>query len=54
MGPRTGLDDLEKRKILRLRELELRPLGRPVVIPPALCRLACSFYEHKSESIRAY
>jgi hypothetical protein len=28
MGPRTGLDDLERRKILPLRGLELRPLDR--------------------------
>jgi hypothetical protein len=29
MGPRTGLDNVEKRKILTLPGLELRPLGRP-------------------------
>jgi hypothetical protein len=29
VGPRAGLDDLEKRKFLTLRELELRPLGHP-------------------------
>jgi hypothetical protein len=29
MGPRTGLDDLEKRKFLPTPGLELRPLGRP-------------------------
>jgi hypothetical protein len=27
--PRTGLDDVEKRKFLTLPVLELRPLGRP-------------------------
>jgi hypothetical protein len=27
MDPRAGLDDLEKRKFLTLRGLELRPLG---------------------------
>jgi hypothetical protein len=27
--PRTGLDDVEKRKFLTLPGLELRPLGRP-------------------------
>jgi hypothetical protein len=27
MGPRTGLDDVEKRKILTLPGLELRTLG---------------------------
>jgi hypothetical protein len=29
MDPRAGLDDMEKRKILTLSGLELRPLGRP-------------------------
>jgi hypothetical protein len=29
MDPRTGLDTVDKRKILPLRGLELRPLGRP-------------------------
>jgi hypothetical protein len=29
VGPRTGLDDTEKRKFLPLPGLELRPLGRP-------------------------
>jgi hypothetical protein len=29
VGPRTGLDDVEKRKFLILPGLELRPLGRP-------------------------
>jgi hypothetical protein len=29
MSPRTGLDDMERRKILLVPELELRPLGRP-------------------------
>jgi hypothetical protein len=28
VGPRTGLDDAERRNILPLSELELRPLGR--------------------------
>jgi hypothetical protein len=28
-GPRTGLDNVKKRKILPLKGLELRPLGRP-------------------------
>jgi hypothetical protein len=28
-GPRAGLDDLEKRKVLTLPGLELQPLGRP-------------------------
>jgi hypothetical protein len=29
VGPRAGLDDLEKRKFLTLPGLELRPLSRP-------------------------
>jgi hypothetical protein len=29
VGPRAGLDDVEKRKFLTLPGLELRPLGRP-------------------------
>jgi hypothetical protein len=29
VGPRTGLDDVEKRKILPLPKLDFRPLGRP-------------------------
>jgi hypothetical protein len=30
VGPRTGMDDVEKRKFLILPGFELRPLGRPV------------------------
>jgi hypothetical protein len=29
LGPRAGLDDVDKRKFLTLPGLELRPLGRP-------------------------
>jgi hypothetical protein len=29
VGPRTGLDDAERKKILPLPGLELRPLGHP-------------------------
>jgi hypothetical protein len=29
VGPRTGLDNVEKRKFLTLPGLELRPLSRP-------------------------
>jgi hypothetical protein len=29
VGPRAGLDDMEKRKFLTLPGLEFRPLGRP-------------------------
>jgi hypothetical protein len=41
VGPRAGLNDVEKRKFLTLPGLELRPLGRPahsVTIPTALSR----------------
>jgi hypothetical protein len=31
LGPRAGLDDMEKRKFLTLPQLELRPLGRPAI-----------------------
>jgi hypothetical protein len=31
VGPRAGLDDVEKRKFLILPGLELRPLGRPTL-----------------------
>jgi hypothetical protein len=34
VSPRTGLDDVEKRKILPLPGLELRPIGRPVCSQP--------------------
>jgi hypothetical protein len=29
VDPRAGLDDVEKKKLLNLHGLELRPLGRP-------------------------
>jgi hypothetical protein len=29
VGPRDGLDDVEKRKFLTLQGIELRPLSRP-------------------------
>jgi hypothetical protein len=29
VGPRTGLDDVEKKKFLTLPGLELQPFGRP-------------------------
>jgi hypothetical protein len=32
VGPRAGLDDVEKRKLLTLPGLELRPLGHPARI----------------------
>jgi hypothetical protein len=31
LDPRTGLDDVEKRKFLTLPGLEYRPLGRPIL-----------------------
>jgi hypothetical protein len=42
VGPRAGLDDVEKRKFLILPELELRALGCPArscAIPTALSQL---------------
>jgi hypothetical protein len=39
VGPRAGLDDVEKRKILSLLGLELRPLGHPAR-SQSLCRLS--------------
>jgi hypothetical protein len=39
VGPRAGLDDMEKRKILTLLELELRPFGRPVPNQSLYCSL---------------
>jgi hypothetical protein len=38
VGPRAGLEAMEKRKILPLPRLELRPLGRPAR-SPSLYRL---------------
>jgi hypothetical protein len=29
VGPRAGMDDVEKRKFLTLAELELQPIGHP-------------------------
>jgi hypothetical protein len=39
VGPRAGLDEVDKRKFLILLGLELRPLGRPVAIPTMLSHL---------------
>jgi hypothetical protein len=36
---RAGLDDVEKRKLLTLAELELRPLSPPAAIPNTLPQL---------------
>jgi hypothetical protein len=40
VGPRTGLDDVEKRKFLTLPGLDLRTLGRPAR-SQSLYRLRC-------------
>jgi hypothetical protein len=40
MGPRTGLDDMEKRKFLTLPGLDLQPLGR-AAHSLSLYRLSC-------------
>jgi hypothetical protein len=45
VGPRAGLDDVEKRNFLTLPELELRPLGRPAR-SQSLCRLRYSGSYH--------
>jgi hypothetical protein len=48
VGPRTDLDDVEKRKFLTLPVLELRPLYRPacsaVTILTKLSRFTYFFY----------
>jgi hypothetical protein len=43
VGPRSGLNDVEKRKFLTLPRLELRPLGRPAR-SQLLYRLRCTGY----------
>jgi hypothetical protein len=40
VNSRTGMDDVEKRKLLTLPGLELRPLGRPAR-NQSLYRLSC-------------
>jgi hypothetical protein len=40
VGFRTGLDDVERRKILLLPRFELRPLCHPVTVPTVLSRLS--------------
>jgi hypothetical protein len=42
MGPRTGLDDMQKRKILPRLGVELQTLGRPDR-SQLLCRLRSPF-----------
>jgi hypothetical protein len=62
VGPRTVLDDVEKRKFLPLPGLEFRPLGRParsqsliqtelLLLFALLCHFLCylgAFSEHRS------
>jgi hypothetical protein len=50
VGPRTGLDDIEKRKFLALPGLELRPLGPPVR-NQSLYRQSYPGYSDRSKSI---
>jgi hypothetical protein len=38
VGPRAGLDEVEKRKFLTIPGLELRPLGRPARSKSTLSR----------------
>jgi hypothetical protein len=51
VGPRAGLDDMEKGQFLTLPDLELRPLGRPASIQ-SLYRLRYrrTFFEYKAPS----
>jgi hypothetical protein len=49
-GPRTGLDDVEKRKFLTLPGLELRPLGRPAWIAQPHIYLSNITKEHLVDS----
>jgi hypothetical protein len=45
VGPRAGLDDMEKRKFLNLQELELRPLCRqPVASRYTDCAIPAHIY----------
>jgi hypothetical protein len=55
--PRAGLDDVEKRKFLKVPGLELRPLGRPArkqslyrLLYPGSCRLPVSILNITHES----
>jgi hypothetical protein len=47
VGPRAGLDNVEKRKFLTLPSLELRPLGRPAC-SQSLYRLRSPGYTYTS------
>jgi hypothetical protein len=53
VGPRVGLDDVEKRKFLPLQGLELRPLSLPAHIQ-SLYRLSYPGYLQVSNSIWIY
>jgi hypothetical protein len=47
MGPRTGLDDEEKRKFFTLPGIKLRLLGRPACSQSTLSRLPFSMHRRK-------
>jgi hypothetical protein len=50
VGPKTGLDDMERRKILPLLRFELRPLSRPAR-SQSLSRL-CNIYFYFADTLR--
>jgi hypothetical protein len=50
MGPRAGLDDMEKRKLLYLPGFELRHLGRPAR-GQSLYRLRYSGFQNKESRL---
>jgi hypothetical protein len=58
VGPRTGLNDVERRKILPLPGLEIRRLGRPapwpVAIPTHLSLNKYSFFPLQGTLIMSY
>jgi hypothetical protein len=53
VGPRAGLDDVEKRKFFTLLGLELRPLGRPAR-SQSLYRLRYTGFPDKLRTIAYY
>jgi hypothetical protein len=54
VGPRVCLDDVEKRKILTLPELELRPLSHPAHSQPLYRLCYPSFKENFTNLIYKY